>query len=97
MLRRVALSTALVLWAVPSLAQTADEIIEKYIAATGGRAALSKLTSRVTTGTIALTTPVGVLKGAIEVYNKTPNKSRTLITIDATALGGGQIINDRAT
>ena len=40
-------------------------------------------------------TPVGELKGTIEVYSKKPNKTRTLIKIDATALGGGQIVNDQ--
>lgn len=94
-LPRIALLAALVLWAVPSLAQTADDIIEKHLAATGGRAALSKLTSRVSSGAISLTTPVGELKGTVEVYIKKPNKSRTLIKIDAVALGGGQIINDQ--
>jgi outer membrane lipoprotein-sorting protein len=94
-LQLIAMATVLVLWAIPSLAQTADEIIEKHLAATGGRAALSKITSRASSGTIALTTPVGELKGTIEVYNKKPNKSRTLIKIDAAAIGGGQIINDQ--
>src|SRR5262245_25155225 len=94
-LHDVALFTALVLWTVPSLARTADEIIEKHLAAVGGRAALSKLTSRVATGSISLSTPVGELKGTLEVYNKKPNKSRTLIKVDAAALGGGQITNDQ--
>jgi hypothetical protein len=94
-LRCSALFTALVIWAVPCLAQTADEIIEKHLAAAGGRAALNKLTSRVSTGAISITTPVGELKGTVEVYNKAPNRIRTLVKIDAVALGGGQIINDQ--
>lgn len=94
-LQTVVAAAALTLWAVPSLAQTADEIIEKHLAATGGRAALSKLTSRVSNGTITLTTPVGDLKGTIELYQKKPNKTRTLIKLDATALGGGQIVSDQ--
>ena len=85
-LRPLIAAIALTLWAVPTLAQTADEIIEKHLAATGGRAALAKLSSRVATGTIALTTPVGELKGTIEVSQKKPNKTRTLIKIDATDL-----------
>ena len=93
--QRIAVAAALLLWAIPSLAQTADEIIEKHLAATGGRPALSKLTSRVSNGTLSLTTPVGELKGTVEVYNKKPNKTRTLIKIDATALGGGQIVTDQ--
>ena len=94
-LRPLIAAIALTLWAVPSLAQTADEIIEKHLAATGGRAALAKLTSRVSTGTIALTTPVGELKGTIELSQKKPNKTRTLIKIDASAIGGGQITSDQ--
>ena len=42
----------LTLWAVPSLAQTVDDIIEKHLTATGGRAALTKLTSRTSSGTV---------------------------------------------
>jgi outer membrane lipoprotein-sorting protein len=88
---------ALLAWsaAAPGLAQTADEIIEKHLAAAGGRAAMAKLTSRVATGTLALTTPVGELKGIVEVYNKKPNKQRTLVKIDASALGGSEIVNDQ--
>ena len=93
--RRLATVLLLVLWAVPALAQTADEIIEKHLAATGGRAALSKLTSRVSTGAISLTTPVGELAGTVEVYAKAPNKQRTLIKLDLTALGAGQVVNDQ--
>lgn len=95
MFRRIALSAALTLSAAPALAQTADEIIEKHLAAVGGRATLSKLSSRLATGTIALTTPVGELKGTVEVYNKKPNKQRTLVKIDASAFGGTEIINDQ--
>lgn len=94
-LRPIIAAMALTMWAVPSLAQTADEIIEKHLAATGGREALAKVTSRVSTGTISLTTPVGDLKGTIELSQKQPNKTRTLIKIDATAIGGGQITTDQ--
>ena len=85
-LRHVIAAVTLTLWAIPCLAQTADEIIEKHLAATGGRAALSKVTSRVSNGTITLTTPIGDLKGTIELYQKKPNKSRKLIKLDETAL-----------
>ena len=94
-LRPVLAAMALLLWAVPTFAQTADEIIEKHLAASGGRAALAKLTSRVSTGTISLTTPVGELKGTIDLYQKKPNKTRTLVKIDASAIGGGQITSDQ--
>jgi outer membrane lipoprotein-sorting protein len=94
-LRPVIAAIALMLWAVPTLAQTADEVIEKHLAASGGRAALGNVTSRISNGTITLTTPVGDLKGTIELYQKRPNKTRTLIKIDAAAIGGGQITSDQ--
>ena len=85
----------LALWRSPALAQTVDDIIEKHLAASGGRAALSKLTSRTATGTITLTSPVGELNGTIEVFVKAPNKSRTLIKLDLSAVGGGQVVSDQ--
>ncbi|HEY1306830.1 MAG TPA: hypothetical protein VGF24_24925 [Vicinamibacterales bacterium] len=93
---RIAIASALlVCWALPALAQSADEIIEKHIAATGGRAAYEKITSRKASGAITLTTPVGELSGTIELYSKKPNKSRTLIKLDLTALGAGQVVSDQ--
>jgi outer membrane lipoprotein-sorting protein len=76
-------------------AQTADEIIEKYLAASGGRAALGKLKSRSMTGTITLSTPAGNVSGPIEVLNQSPNKSRTFIKLDLTAFGIGQVVQDQ--
>ena len=75
--------------------QTADDIVEKHLAAMGGRAALEKITSRVTTGTISASTPGGDLSGTVEVYNKAPNKSRTLTKIDASQFGIGQVVQDQ--
>jgi outer membrane lipoprotein-sorting protein len=80
---------------IPALAQSADEIIEKHVAASGGRAAYAKIMSRVGTGAITVTTPVGDLSGTIEVYSKKPNKSRTLIKLDLTAVGAGQMTSDQ--
>jgi zinc protease len=76
-------------------AQTADDIVEKNLAASGGRAALEKNTSRITTGTITASTPGGDLSGTIEIYNKAPNKSRTLAKIDASQFGIGQIVQEQ--
>ena len=75
-------------------AQTADEIVEKSIAAAGGRAALEKLTSRSTHGTITVSTPAGEIPGTIDVVNQAPNKIRTLITLDASSVGGGTVVID---
>ena len=67
--------------------QTADEVVEKHLAAMGGRAALGKLTSRKATGTITVTTPNGNISGPVEVYSKLPNKSRLYVVLDLTPLG----------
>jgi hypothetical protein len=76
-------------------AQTADEIVDKTIAAIGGREALGKLTSRHTTGTITVSTPAGDLPGTIEIFNQAPNLTRTLLAIDLSALGAGTMTLDQ--
>lgn len=76
-------------------AQTADEIVDKHIAAIGGRAALSKLTSRIMTGTITVSTPAGEFSGPIEVWNQAPNKVRTLINLDLSGVGVGKMTVDQ--
>jgi outer membrane lipoprotein-sorting protein len=68
--------------------QTADDLVEKHLAAVGGRPALSKLTSRKSTGTVTIGTPNGDLSGPIEIYAKPPNKVRAYMELDLTALGG---------
>jgi hypothetical protein len=50
--------------------QTADEIVEKHLAALGGRAALGKLTSRRATGTVTLSTQAGDIPGTVELSAK---------------------------
>jgi hypothetical protein len=76
-------------------AQTVDEIIEKHLAASGGRAALGKLTSRVITGTFTVATPAGEFSGPIEITNQAPNRLRTLITLDLAAVGAGKVTIDQ--
>ena len=78
-----------------AFAQTADEVVEKSVAAMGGRAALMKIRSRSATGTIVLTTPAGEISGAIEIYNKAPNKSRSVIKLDLTQFGAGPVAIDQ--
>jgi hypothetical protein len=77
---------------VPAMASsgaqaTADEIIEKHLAAIGGRDALAKLTSQKATGTMSITTPNGDLKGPVEMLSKAPNKARVYIQLDLTPVG----------
>jgi hypothetical protein len=91
------LAIALVLLGCASLAsaQTADQVIERCLTAVGGRAALLKLKSRSTVGTITLSTPMGDIEGSVELLNAAPNKSRSLIKADLTALGAGQLVLDQ--
>ena len=67
-------------------AQTADDIIEKDLAALGGRTALSNLRSRSMKGTITGSTG---LTGPVEILNEVPNKSRTFVQLDLSGLGLG--------
>ncbi len=95
-LMRLVMAGSLVFGVVQAAAaQTADEIVEKHLAAVGGRAALGKLTSRVMTGTITISTPGGEFSGPIQVMNQTPNKVRTLINLDLSAVGVGKMTIDQ--
>jgi hypothetical protein len=68
---------------------TADAVVAKHLEAEGGRAALSKLTSRHATGTIVLTIPGAELGGPVELFLKAPNKSRAVMSLDLAAVGAG--------
>lgn len=68
---------------LPAAAQDAiavDELIEKHIAAVGGREALGKLSSVVMTGTFEM--PAMGASGSITIYQKAPNKRLAVISID---------------
>jgi outer membrane lipoprotein-sorting protein len=89
---RYTLALALALGTVASASgsaamQTADDVIEKHLAALGGRAALGKLTTRRATGTVTISTQGGNITGPIEILSKAPNKTRALMTLDLTPLG----------
>ena len=96
---KYAMRSVLVLFALASAqtasAQTADELIEKSIAAMGGRAAFEKVKTRVMTGTITINTPGGDLPGTIELWNARPNKLRTFIKADLTQFGAGMLEIDQ--
>ena len=93
--QRLFIAALFLLIAQAAFAQTADEIIEKHLAAIGGRAALAKIKSRVMMGTITASSPVGDVTGSVEIYNQAPNKARTLIKIDLSAVGAGQMVQDQ--
>lgn len=76
-------------------AQTADEVVEKYLSAIGGRAALAKVTSRSTTGTITMSLPTGPISGTVEILNQQPNKVRTVTKLDLTSVGAGQLSREQ--
>jgi outer membrane lipoprotein-sorting protein len=92
---RLVMAVSILSWGLIASAQTADEIIEKHLTALGGREALGKLTSRSLTGTMTVSTPGGEISGPIEVVTQRPNKSRTLIKLDLTALGAGPMVVDQ--
>jgi hypothetical protein len=94
-IRLAATFLAALAWAGAAGAQTADEVIEKSLAALGGRAAHAKIKSRSTVGTIVLSTPGGEISGTIEVLNAVPNKTRTLIKADLSSLGAGALVMDQ--
>jgi len=76
------------LQAVSSLqAPAADAVIEKYLAAMGGRDALAKVTSRRATGTVSFNVQGNDLTGTYEVSTKVPNRVRVLIKLDLSPMG----------
>lgn len=94
-MKKTALILAAALFLIPAAAglgaqaaDTVQSVIDKHIAAVGGRDALTKITSRKATGTIAISTPAGDLTGPVELYIKAPTKSRAVMNLDLTALGG---------
>jgi len=58
---------------------TADQIIDKYVAAIGGKAAIEKQTSRVVKGTFEIAA-FGA-SGTFEASSKAPNKNVTVINV----------------
>jgi hypothetical protein len=93
--QRLALAAVVLAWAHAASAQTADEVIDKSIAAMGGRAAMETIKTRQTTGSITLTTPAGDIPGTIDVTNAAPNKARTVIKADLSSLGAGPMVIDQ--
>ena len=92
MIKKALLPILLSILVVPAFetsasAQTADEVVNKYLAALGGREALGKLTSRRAIGTITVSTPNGDLGGPLEIDSKAPNKVRVAMDLDLSALG----------
>lgn len=95
-IRLARLCTALVIALIPSITAaqtlTADQVIEKHLAAIGGRDALSKITSRRATGTVSVSSPVGDLSGPVEISAKAPAKTHVTIKLDLSAVGATEMV-----
>lgn len=72
--------------AITAKLPTVKEILDKYVAALGGRAANERIKSRVTKGTFELA-PMGI-KGTMETYSAAPGKSYSKTNLQ----GVGEII-----
>lgn len=59
---------------------TADEILAGYVEALGGKAAVEKITSRFSKGTLEI--PSAGATGSFESYEKFPNKSLAIIVLN---------------
>lgn len=64
---------------------TADQILNHYIQASGGRDAWMKLTTRVSKGTVDI--PSMNMSGTVEVHDKAPN-----MTLATVMIGGGSFV-----
>jgi len=76
----MALATAAYAQAKPDASlPTVDQVLDKYVQALGGKAAIEKQTSRVGKGTFEI--PAFGASGTIETYAKAPNKTASIIDI----------------
>jgi zinc protease len=66
---------------------SANQILDTYVTAIGGRAAWKKLTSRVSIGTIDV--PAMSVSGTIEMHEKAPNQLVATITINGAKFRQG--------
>ena len=73
---------------LPSAATpSADQILDRYVEAIGGRAAWKKITSRVSTGTIDV--PQMSLSGTIEIREKAPDRLLATVIINGASFRQG--------
>src|ERR1700722_16353184 len=68
-------------------APSADQILDKYVAAIGGGAAWHKLNSRISKGTIEI--PAMSLSGTFESHEKAPNSMLVVVNIGGAAFQRG--------
>lgn len=68
-------------------APTVDQIIDRYLAAIGGRAAIEKITSRASLGKIEV--PSMNLSGAVMIHEKAPDRLLQVVVINGNAFRQG--------
>lgn len=66
---------------------SADQILDKYVAAIGGETAWHKLTSRSSTGTIEI--PAMSLSGTVEIHEKAPDFSLAIVSLGGATFQRG--------
>jgi hypothetical protein len=67
---------------------TADQVLDHYVNAIGGRAAWTKLNSRVSKGTIEIP-KMNNLTGTVEIHEKAPNSMLAVITLGGAVFEQG--------
>jgi len=75
--------------------QSVDDAIERHLDALGGRAALARITSRASIGRVTIASAAGEVTGSIESYAQVPNKSRTVMRLDLSPRGLGEMTIDQ--
>jgi outer membrane lipoprotein-sorting protein len=80
----LALAVAVARPAAQTPAPTIDQILDKFLTALGGRAAVEKVTSFTAKGTIEIVD--AGLTGTYEQYQKAPNKSAIVINLDGMGI-----------
>jgi hypothetical protein len=73
--------------ASPAPLPTVDQILNKYLENSGGRAAWQKLNSRVSKGTVEI--PTSNISGALEMWEKAPNRLIVTVTVAGTVFSQG--------
>jgi zinc protease len=88
------LAAVALIWATAALAQssltatpTVDQILDHYVAAIGGRAAIEKITTRVSLGNVDV--PSMNLSGTVMIHEKAPNKILQVVVINGNAFRQG--------
>lgn len=71
----------------PAAMPTVDQILDKYVQALGGKAAIEKVSSTVLKGTFEL--PAMGMSGSLETYAKAPNKNAVVINIEGFGMVQG--------